>query len=187
MVFHPSELGLQHFPTSYLSGITLLPDDTSDPLDRILRLETANRLRNYHLARIDKLTMSAGLEARAPFLDLNVTCYAESLTASQKRLGARPKGLLIDAFKTVLPSWLLQRKKQPFTVPIETWLSGPLRDFAHDTLGPSAFVRQFVDPAPLLAGLAEPASATPCAPRLWSLLHLEIWHREFARKMAQQP
>ncbi|MFM1868923.1 MAG: hypothetical protein RL591_2331 [Planctomycetota bacterium] len=187
MVFQPSELGLQHFPTSYLSGITLLPDDTPDPLDRILRLETANRLRNYHLARIDKLTMSAGLEARAPFLDLNVTCYAESLTASQKRLGARPKGLLIDAFKTVLPAWLLQRKKQPFTVPIETWLSGPLRDFAHDTLGPSAFVRQFVDPAPLLAGLAEPASATPCAPRLWSLLHLEIWHREFARKMAQQP
>jgi asparagine synthase (glutamine-hydrolysing) len=187
MVFHPRELGLAHLPTSYLSGTALLPDDTADPLDRILCLETSNRLRNYHLARIDKLSMSAGLEARAPFLDLKVTCYAESLTAREKRLGAKPKGLLIDAFKTVLPAWLLQRKKQPFTVPIESWLAGPLRTFAHDTLGPSAFVRQFADPAPLLSGLLAPASATPCAQRLWSLLHLEIWYREFARRMAQTP
>jgi asparagine synthase (glutamine-hydrolysing) len=187
MVFRPGELGLQHFPMSYLGGITLLPGDTPDPLDWILRLEASNRLRNYHLARIDKLTMSAGLEARAPFLDVRVTSYAESLPAREKRLGARPKGLLIDAFKTLLPPWLLQRKKQPFTVPIESWLSGPLKAFAHDTLGPSAFVRQFADPTPLLSGLAEPASAAPCAQRIWSLLHLEIWYREFARKMAQNP
>jgi len=187
MVFHPEELGLSNYPSSYLSGIDIPPESSMDSLDRIMRLETANRLRNYHLSRIDKLTMASGLEARSPFLDLQVTGYAESLPAREKRPENRAKGLLVDAFVPLLPRWLLERKKQPFTVPIETWLQGSLHDFARDILGGSAFVIDLADPAPLFAGLSVPETATPSAQRLWSLLHLEIWHREFARQMEIAP
>jgi asparagine synthase (glutamine-hydrolysing) len=93
----------------------------------------------------------------------------------------------VDAFVPLLPRWLLERKKQPFTVPIETWLQGSLHDFARDILGGSAFVIDLADPAPLFAGLSVPETATPSAQRLWSLLHLEIWHREFARQMEIAP
>jgi asparagine synthase (glutamine-hydrolysing) len=53
-IFRPEELGLAAWPLTYLDGVDL-PAMLTDPLDRILRLEFANRLRNYHLSRIDKL------------------------------------------------------------------------------------------------------------------------------------
>lgn len=188
MVFRPEEVGLTSIPDSYLQGIDLPAAGSMAPLDRIMRLEVSNRLRNYHLARVDKLSMAAGLEIRSPFLDLAVTSYAESLPAELKRPEGRPKGLLIDAFESILPTWLLERRKQAFTVPVQDWLAGPMREFAHEILNPAtAFVREFADPAPLLAGLKASSPDLPRAMRIWSLLHLEIWHREFARRMEQAP
>ncbi len=172
------------FSRGYLDEVCV-PDAGSMPaLDRILRLETANRLRNYHLSRLDKLSMDASLEARSPFLDLAVTSLAMSLPAASKRAGGRPKGMLIDAFAADLPAWLLQRRKQPFTVPVKRWLAGPLRDFCLDIVtARGAFVRNLVDPNRWLAGLAPDAPDCGEAMRLWSLLHLEIWFQTFARKM----
>ena len=155
----------------------ILPTANLSPLDRILRLEAANRLRNYHLARIDKLGMAAALEIRSPFMDARVTRLAQSIPAEIKRPGGRPKGLLLDAFSTDLPGWLLNRKKQPFTVPITEWLAGDLRSYTRDTLTASgAWLRNLVNPMPYLEKFdqqAELATAT----RLWSLLQLEAWYR----------
>jgi asparagine synthase (glutamine-hydrolysing) len=153
IVFRPEELGLSAPPTSYLDDV-ILPAENLSPLDRILRLDAANRLRNYHLARVDKLGMAASLEIRSPFIDARVTRLAQSIPAEIKRPGGRPKGLLLDAFAADLPDWLLNRKKQPFTVPITTWLAGELRSYARDTLLASdVWVRNFVNPMPYLENL----------------------------------
>lgn len=184
MVFHPHELGLEGIPEGYLNSVTIPAAGSMPALDRILRLESSNRLRNYHLARLDKLTMSVGLEARSPFLDLSVTSLAASLPAAGKRAGGRPKGALIDAFDQDLPSWLLVRRKQPFTVPVEKWLAGSLRDFCNDMLGaPNAFVRAFTSPAQWLKDFGARTEDGGLAMRVWSLLHLEIWYQAFGRKM----
>lgn len=154
-------------PPSYLDQLSL-PPASWPVLDQILYCEAGNRLRNYHLARVDKLSMSCGLEVRSPFLDRQVTDLALSLPADLKRPGGQAKGLLMEAYRDVLPAWLLERKKQPFSVPIWQWLSGPLRDYAHDRLGPRA------RSASVLA--AEPYLDQPgAANQVWSLLQLEAW------------
>ncbi|MFO1067896.1 MAG: asparagine synthase-related protein [Geminicoccaceae bacterium] len=183
MVFHPEELGLDAAPASYLDGIAVPPAGLS-PLDRILRLESSNRLRNYHLARVDKLGMAAALEIRSPFLDARVTELAHSLPADVKRPGGRPKGLLLDAFRDDLPDWLVNRKKQPFSMPLVSWLTGELRGYARDTLGSAAaWVRAYVDPRPYLERFdAHPDLET--AARLWNLLQLEAWHRVWRERLA---
>ena len=184
MVFHPRELGLNGIPDGYLQGVTIPAEGSMPALDRILRLETGNRLRNYHLARVDKLTMDAGLEARSPFLDVAVTSLAMSLPAASKRTDGQPKAALIDAFRRDLPPWLLARRKQPFTVPVESWLADGLRDFCHDTLmGPNAFVRGIVEPGKWLEAFASNEGDAGTAMRVWSLLHLEIWYQAFGRRM----
>ncbi len=178
-IFTPQELGLNRLPDSYLEGIDLPPEGLA-PLDRILRLEVANRMRNYHLARIDKLTMACGLEARCPFLDREMVELGLSLSAAAKRPGEVAKGLLIAAHQERLPDWLRARRKQPFSVPILAWLRGPLRELIHDLLLPrSAFGRHWVDPLPLLRDLhaMERERAEAAAARLWSLLVLEVWQR----------
>jgi asparagine synthase (glutamine-hydrolysing) len=175
MVFRPEELGLSAPPASYLDDVSL-PAENLSMLDRILRLEVANRLRNYHLARVDKLGMAAALEIRSPFLDARVTRLARWIPAEIKRPGGRPKGLLLDAFASDLPDWLRNRKKQPFTVPITTWLAGDLRSYARDTLMASdAWVRNFVNPKPYLEKFDQHRELET-ATRLWSLLQLEAWY-----------
>jgi asparagine synthase (glutamine-hydrolysing) len=183
-IFEPTELGLEEFPRSYLDEIPMPPAHLA-PLDRVLRIEVANRLRNYHLARLDKLTMHAGLEARCPFLDARVIALGLRLSSERKRPGGRAKGLLAAAFRHLLPAWLLQRTKQPFSVPIRAWLDGPLREFAADTLlSSNAFTRAFVDASPLLAQPdANDATSDSRAAKIWSLLQLEVWHRDFASKL----
>ncbi|GAB0117958.1 asparagine synthetase B family protein [Acidisoma sp. 7E03] len=175
MVFQPEELGLAEAPASYLHGITL-PLEGLDPLDRVLRLEAANRLRNYHLMRTDKLGMGAALEIRAPFLDAQVTALAQGLPATLKRPGGRPKGLLLDAYAEDLPDWLVHRRKQPFTMPILQWLTGDLRSYARDSLtAATSWTRGFVDTAAYLDRLDQ-APTVETASRIWSLLQLEAWH-----------
>lgn len=184
IVFQPDEVGLATLPPGYVEGIEIPAHGSMPALDRIMRLEVANRMRNYHLARVDKLSMAAGLESRSPFLDLSVTLLANRLYASEKRPNERPKGLLVDAFRRDLPAWLLNRRKQPFTVPIQKWLAGPLLEFAHSHLDSRASItREFADPAPWFDRLKAAPADLPCAMRLWSLLHLEIWYQQFARKM----
>ena len=188
MVFTPTDLGLDRVPAGYLSGISLPAEGSMSGLDRAMRLEVKNRMRNYHLARVDKLSMDAGLEARSPFLDLAVTSLAESMPAELKRPDGRAKGLLVDAYRDTLPQWLIERKKQPFTVPVQTWITGSMRDFTHDLLeSPNAFVRNFADPKQWLDGLQSSSPGLGCAMRVWSLLHLEVWHREFGQRMGSKP
>jgi asparagine synthetase B (glutamine-hydrolysing) len=182
MVFEPEELGLEAPPASYLDDV-ILPAANLAPLDRILRLEAANRLRNYHLARVDKLGMAAALEIRSPFIDAHVTRLAQSIPAEIKRPDGRPKGLLLDAFAADLPDWLLNHQKQPFTVPITAWLAGGLRSHSRDTLMASdAWVRNLVNPKPYLEKFDQHAELGT-ATRLWSLLQLEAWSRVWRKHL----
>jgi asparagine synthase (glutamine-hydrolysing) len=183
MAFRPDELGLTTPPATYLDEIPM-PSEELAPLDRILRLEASHRLRNYHLARLDKLGMAAAVEIRNPFVDAHVTRLALSLPAETKRPGGRPKGLLLDAFTSDLPDWLIHRRKQPFTVPITAWLTGALRPYARDTLGAgNAWVRTFVNPEPYLERLDQRPDLET-ATRIWSLLQLEAWHRVWRSRLA---
>jgi len=177
-IFTPEELGLRQAPASYLDDIEL-PPMSWKPLDRILLTEARNRMRNYHLARIDKLGMASGLEVRSPFLDRRVTTLALSIPAARKRPGDVPKGLLLEAFREFLPQWLLERKKQPFSLPIHSWLTGPLRDYARATLGPHCRTAALVPAAPYLAALDTPQGESRAA-RVWSLLTLEAWLKVMA-------
>ncbi len=183
MLFKAEELGLDSAPTSYLDGLCM-PSPDLPALDQILQIEASNRLRNYHLNRIDKLGMAAALEIRSPFLDANVTQLAGRISSDVKRPAGRAKGLLLDAFSSELPRWLLDRKKQPYTMPIVTWLSAELRFYAHDVLSnPNAWVRRFVEPAPYLEQFTRTQNPT-VASRLWSLLQLEAWHRVWKDRLA---
>jgi asparagine synthase (glutamine-hydrolysing) len=186
-IFQPDEIGLASPPESYLSGIDPPLAGVGDPLDRILRLEVANRMRNYHLARVDKITMGVGLEARCPFLDVRAVEEGLALPARCKRPGGTPKGLLLEAFAADLPAWLRERRKQPFSVPIEAWLRGPLRSFAHDVLRSSdTLSRSWIRPEPLLERMDRLETAADAAPRLWSLLQLETWHHALGNPARQE-
>jgi asparagine synthase (glutamine-hydrolysing) len=73
-------------------------------------------LHGLNLQRCDRVTMVHGLEARVPFLDLDVIAFSLSIPAAWKlRSGDRPeKWLLRRAFEGMVPDEVLWREKAEF-------------------------------------------------------------------------
>lgn len=183
MVFRPAELSLDAPPPSYLEGTTI--DRGLPPLDRIMRLEVRNRLRNYHLSRIDKLSMAHALEARCPFLDARVAGLALGLAGRIKRDGDRVKVPLLEASDGLLPRWLIDRRKQPFTGPVLGWLRSSLRPRVLDLVDhPDPRLADRVDIAGLVERLDDPDAGSSVAGRLWSLLVVQTWLSTTAPRFA---
>ena len=86
-------------------------DDLHDEL-----VQTVRSLHGLNLQRADRVTMAHGLEARVPFLDLDLIELGLALPAEWKVTGPDgvEKRLLREAFEGWLPQDLLWRKKAQF-------------------------------------------------------------------------
>jgi asparagine synthase (glutamine-hydrolysing) len=100
------------------------------------------------------------------------------MTPAMKFKGAELKHVLKRAAKDLVPPKIRTRKdKMGFPVPIHLWARGPARDFFHDVLlSPTARTRGLLNPR-TIAHLMRKESAF--GRRLWGLLSLELWLREF--------
>ncbi len=76
--------------------------------------------------------MAASLEVRVPFLDHRLVDWAMQLPLDWKtgnsKEGYTTKRVLREAFKHYVPSSIIERKKQGFSIPIYKWLETDLGD-----------------------------------------------------------
>jgi len=82
----------------------------------------------------DKMAMAASLEARVPFLDLELMLLVEGMPAKYKIHGRTQKYLLKKAVAKWLPPEIIYRKKIGFVTPIDQWFGGELRGYLSDLL-----------------------------------------------------
>ena len=98
--------------------------------------DLTNYLRNTLLRDTDVMGMAHGLEIREPLLDHRLVERALTIPGHMQRAANRNKPLLADAAPEV-PRVVARRSKMGFTLPLETWLRGPLRSWALERLGES--------------------------------------------------
>src|SRR5207249_985135 len=116
---------------SYLMGdAAALPD----LIHQLIRTDIKTWLVDDILAKVDKMSMAASVEARVPFLDHELVEFMTALPVSVKVRTLGTKRLLRHAMRTLLPQHTLRRRKQAFSVPLDEWLRTPLRDFVGDVL-----------------------------------------------------
>jgi asparagine synthase (glutamine-hydrolysing) len=75
------------------------------------------------LAQGDRLSMANSVELRLPLVDYRL---AETLVGIQKTApayGNRPKALLVDATRDLVPDYVVNRPKRGFSPPVKTWVS----------------------------------------------------------------
>ena len=151
-------------------------------VDRMLETDIATYLAGDLIPKIDIATMAHGLEARSPLLDHELMQLAASIPAHLKVRGRQKKWILRRALRGWLPDEILDRPKQGFTIPLAAWLRGDLRDWSRDVLlDRETLERGYFEPGAVHRLLdRHDAGADGDAPRIWSLLMLELWHREFA-------
>ncbi|BAH77770.1 asparagine synthase (glutamine-hydrolyzing) [Solidesulfovibrio magneticus] len=96
---------------------------SADLVDRTLEFYTRLYLQDDILVKTDRAGMMFSLEARAPFLDIELVDYVRALPASLKFRRGTTKYILKKALEPVLPRDIIYRKKQGFGVPIGRWLA----------------------------------------------------------------
>ena len=140
--------------------------------------ELTNYMRNTLLRDADVLGMAHALEIREPFLDERLIERTMTLPGRMKLASGVNKPLLAQAVPE-LPQATSRRPKMGFTLPLETWLRGPLRGWAKDTL----FGCHSSTCAPLDAVAVRDAwrgfeRGRVSYSRIWTLIALERWCRE---------
>ena len=91
-------------------------------VDRALQFFTRLYLQDDILAKVDRASMLHSLEARSPFLDIEVVDFARRLPHTVKFRNGTTKWILKKALESLLPNDIIYRKKKGFGMPIGSWL-----------------------------------------------------------------
>ena len=156
--------------------------ESLDPADAAMSVDVRSYLPYDLLVKVDIATMASSLEGRSPFLDHEVMEMAARLPMPMKLRGRAGKHILRQTFSDLLPEKNIDRRKMGFGVPVGDWFRGPLKEMLHDTLlSARAHTRGYFDHDALTAYVGEHMQGrADHGQRLWSLLMLEMWHREVA-------
>ncbi|MBZ5638748.1 MAG: asparagine synthase (glutamine-hydrolyzing) [Acidobacteriia bacterium] len=148
-----------------------------DGLSELLYTDFTMYLQDDLLTKVDRATMLASLESRAPFLDHELAEYVAALPSSLKIRGLTTKAVLRRALRSRLPAEVLSRRKRGFNIPFSRWLlhglGGSLRErFSEERVR----ARGLLDPAGVASLLDEHLSRRADHRKpIFTLLALDLW------------
>jgi asparagine synthase (glutamine-hydrolysing) len=153
-------------------------------LNQMLYVDTKTWLPGDLLIKADKITMANSVELRVPLLDHIVLEFAASLPPHYKIGEKQTKRILKAAVSTLLPSEILTRKKAGFPVPYGAWLRNGLSDAVRDILlSGRARSRGYFQKGQVERLLQFDKSEGKYSKEVFSLLVIELWHREFVDRV----
>jgi asparagine synthase (glutamine-hydrolysing) len=145
-------------------------------LDQAQRWDLETLLAEGLLTKADRASMSSALELRAPFLDEAVMEFAESLRIEDRVLGFKTKVFLKRYALRYLPDHIVNRRKRGLSVPIGSWLRGPLKKWAAATLEKGRLEQVGIHASAAMELLSDHCQRKADHARtLWTLLVLAEW------------
>ena len=152
-----------------------------DSLDWMARHDQSFYLPDCLMVKTDVASMANSLEVRCPFLDHHLVEFAARIPSSLKRNGTGGKAILKRAVRTLLPESVLHKPKTGFAVPLSKWLRTDLKPLLHEFLLDDVSAKRGLFHQSALKNMVKEqlSQKRDWSNRLWALLFLELWFREY--------
>jgi len=152
-------------------------------INQDLYLDLKTYLVDDIMVKVDRMTMAASLEARAPLLDYKLVEYAFSLPPDWKVRNGTGKWFFKKAMEGILDPKILYRQKQGFSIPIKNWLKNELRELMEETLSEKRIAAMgFFNYPYVQTMIREHLQNRENHPhRLWALMQFHLWHDHFGK------
>jgi asparagine synthase (glutamine-hydrolysing) len=138
-------------------------------------------LASHNFLYTDKSSMAVGIEARVPFMDVELMRLSARIPERYKLNGNVTKSVLKNAMERYLPRDLIHRKKTGFGAPLRTWIQDDLHDVIQQFLGPEQISKRGIFNSDQVQRiLKENAAGTrDHAYLVYALVNLELWMQSF--------
>lgn len=138
-------------------------------------------LLGLNLTYSDRASMAASVEVRVPFVDKKVIEYAMTIAGGLKIKGGVSKYILKKVAEKYLPHEIIYRPKAPFGAPIRSWISDELKPLVDDLLGEEAVKKRGIFKYASVKKIIDEdrMGVRDNAYRIYQLLTIELWFREF--------
>lgn len=148
-----------------------------DVVERMMTLDATHYLSECVLFKVDRASMAASLETRAPFLDHTLIEFLAKLPVDLKLRGLTGKYILKRAMRDRLPQPVIKRPKKGFGMPVAKWVKGELRGFVRDAFAPESLKKRGLFNANYVGRLLDEHERGVADHRklIWTLLMFEMW------------
>lgn len=178
--FYQSLCSIWHEPESVVIGgeQSFLSQSVDKPFaEWMMHQDMLTYLPGDILTKVDRAAMGVSLEARIPFLDVEVMKFAWRLPLEMKIRNGQGKWIIRQLLYRHIPQELIDRPKTGFSLPLAQWLRGPLRDWAESLLDESRIRQQgYFHAEPISQAWQELLNGNdyPEA-RIWNILMFQSW------------
>ena len=131
------------------------------------------------LTKVDRASMAVSLETRPVFLNRRLLDLVGRIPAGLLADRAEPKKLLRTAVREWLPSSVLDRPKQGFAMPLESWFRGELRGLADETSREGS-LSELVDHRHIASVVAAQRAGAGATSQLHSFVFLQHWLEQWS-------
>jgi len=135
------------------------------------------------LSKVDRITMSFGLEARVPFLDHRIVEFGLSLPDQLKIQSGHGKFFLKKWAEKYIPKDHLQKKKTGFNVPVSDWLDKPMLNDLQSAVNANQNLAEFFDMNSVNSTFEAHRAGRKHTREIWCVMQFSIWHTMMHKRL----